>query len=382
MRKKLQLKVRRPPALRAPGDESQAVGRVPALIERILYQSHGGTGLRTATHLKAIAALQGQRAAFLHKDSDHGDRYATTLPDGTEVRLGEDEMCLFGMDDPRGQLRNHPDLARSYERLLRGNTVALTYKRGAAQCRPIGLLQYELNIALVREATSRALDRFYPRALTRSAGLAHVQQRRHDEAQSEAPLLVVHTAGLCGGQGSSTVVADAYLTRFLLDRRKARNVTHLGVLLGPQAFRHRGTAEHNYAAVMRELEKVYRDGWERPLVTGETIAYAVPPFDFLAQIDLPEWPEGEDPDGPLSDSAMDDWLRQVALSVNLLTQRAMHDRLQSLLLNVSGDDVNGLALSTAQAALLHVNLDAIEEYVAVDTAAAALRALADRCAEA
>jgi hypothetical protein len=380
MRKKLHVKVRRPPALRAAAGEA-AERRAPALIERVLVQSHGGTGLRTATHLKALAALQGQRTVFLHKDSDHGDRYATTLPNGVEIKLGDDERCLFGMDDPRGQARNVPALARVYERLLRGNSVAMTYKRGAAQCRPIGLLQYELNIAQVRDATSQALDRFYPRSLARGAGLAHVQQRRIDEARGEAPLLVVHVAGLCGGQGSSTIIADAYLTRYLLDRRKARNVTHIGVLVGPQAFRRRGMAEHNYAATMRELDKVYRDGWQRVLATGEIIAYAVPPFDLALQVDLPEWPAGEDPDGPLSDGAMDDWLRQVALSVNLVTQRAMHDRLQSLLLNVSAGDANGLALGTVQAALLHVSLDAIEAYVAADKASAALQALAYRCGE-
>lgn len=351
-------------------------------VERLLVQSKGGTGLRAATHVKALFALDGRKLACLHKDSDHGDRCVTQLPDGRQVALEPGEFCHFGHADARGQLGRHPLLQRRYGPLLRGNPVVLTAYRGAAQCRPMGMLQYELGFGAVREATANAFDAFYPRPQPRGVDLRGVQMLQQALVNLGQPLIDLHIGSAVGGQGSAIFIADAYLSRHLLEGRKAKNVTHIGVLLGPNAFQRRErNIELNYAATMRELEKVYRDGWEHTFVDGLSIASAKPPFDLLLQCDLAEWPQGEDPGGRLSDTAMDEWLRQVALSVATLAQRAMHDKLQSLLLNVQGEDADDLSFGAFNAGLINANLDALTEAVALAKADDALAALAARCAE-
>lgn len=363
------------PPERAPGASAQAT---PAL--RVLIESKGGSGLRTATHLKALDALDGQKRMYLHLDSDHGDRYATTLPDGTVVALQPEEMCLFGWDDARSQLSRHPALARRYQALLRGNPVSQTYKRGAAQCRPMGLLQYELSLAAIFEAKKARLNLLYPPVEARGAGLSDLMLSRETQRQMAQPMLNVHIASAVGGQGSAIVIHDAYATRWLCEQRGIRNVTHIGVLLGPNAFQRRErNIELNYAAVMRELEAVYRDGFTLALPTGEHVTFAKPPFDELYLLDLAEWPRSEDPDRRLSDTAMDAWLRQVALTIHTYTQRVLHDRLESLLLNLANQSDESLAFGSLNAAMVFADLAALNEVIALDKAGAMLDALLARC---
>lgn len=354
-------------------------------LQRVLCISGGGSGLRTNTHLKAIHTLEGTRAGHLHLDSDHGDRFLTRLPDGQDVELSPDtELHHFGVDDPREQLRNHPELARIARLKLRGNPVSMTHRRGAAQCRAIGDLQYRFGVPAIREAINAKLDQFYPKAAGRKTSMHQILLDQVAHEQSETPLLLVHVASAVGGQGSAIFVTLAYLTRWLLDQRKAKNFTQIGILLGPHAYRHRERQiDHNYVATLRELEHTYRDGYEQRLSNGEVLSYARPPFDMLFQMDLPEWPAGEDPNDRLSDNGMDEWLRQVAMGVHVFTKRAMHDRLQSLLLNVQGNHEDGSALDfgTLNAALVHGNLAAMDELIAIDKSLIALKAIQDRCGE-
>lgn len=360
-------------------------GHVVQELQRVLCLSAGGSGLRVNTHLKAIHVLEGTRAGHLHLDSDHGDRFLTRLPDGQEVELLPDtEIHHFGVDDPREQLRHHPELARISRLKLRGNPVSMTHRRGAAQCRAIGDLQYRLGVPAIRDAINVALDQFYPKTSGRKTSMHQILQDQVAIEQSETPLLLVHVASAVGGQGSAIFVTLAYLTRWLLDQRKARNFTQIGIMLGPNAYRHRERQiDHNYIATLRELEQTYHDGYEQRLSSSEMLAYARPPFDMLFQMDLPEWPAGEDPNDRLSDNAMDDWLRQAALCMHLFTQRAMHDRLQSLLLNVQGNHEDGSALDfgTLNGALVHGNLAAMDELIAIDKTKLALKAIQDRCGD-
>lgn len=359
-------------------DRLAAAGLAPAL--RVLIESKGGTGLRVATHLKALDLLDGQKRIYLHLDSDHGDRYSTTLPDGTVVGLQPDELCLFGWDDARSQLRRHSALSRRYQTLLRGNPVSQTYKRGAAQCRPMGLLQYELSFPAILEAKRARLNALYPPTEARGASLQDVVLAREAQLQMAQPLLDVHIASAVGGQGSSIAIHDAYATRWLCEQRGIKNVTHVGILLGPQAFQRRErNIELNYTATMRELEKAYRDGFILALPAGEQAAFARPPFDELYLLDLAEWPRSEDPDRRLSDTAMDAWLRQVALTVHTYTQRALHDRLESLLLNLANQTDESLSFGALNAAMAFADLAALNQAIALDKAAAMLRALLARC---
>ena len=299
-----------------------------------MFSGLGGVGGRLVTHLKALDALDQQASGYVWKDSDRGDRFETTLPGGTRIALADSELCRFGVEDARSELQNYPQLARRYRRLLRGIPVALTYGHGAGQWRPIGILDYELDIAAIQTAIARLLDTFYPTPLGKKMTMERVRAERQAESQREQPLLVVLLSSAVGGVGSSTVIHDAYYTRYMLERRGAANITVWGVLVGPRAFQGRGpNIQHNFAALLRELDHVYRAGFQHTFVNGETVTSARPPFDRLFEVDLTEWPEGEDPGGKLSDVAMDAFLRQIALGVHLLTTPAMHDRLQSLLVN-------------------------------------------------
>lgn len=354
---------------------------------RRLFKGCGGVGGRLATHLKALDALDDAVSGYVWGDSDRGDRFETTLPSNVRIALADSEIYRFGIEDARTELQNYPQLARRYRRLLRGIPVALTYGRGAGQWRPVGMLDYELDIATTHAALLRALDAFYPTPLGKRMTIQRVLAERQAEAQREQPLLVVTLSSAVGGLGSATFIYDAYYTRHLLEKRGATNVDIWGVLVGPNAFRGRGpNIMHNCVATLRELELVYREGFRHAFLNGEVVSYARPPFDMLFQVDLVELPEGEDPGGKLSDAAMDAFFRQVALGIHLLTSAPMRDRLQSLLANARGEDKAedgrlGL-LSSFNAALTAVNLDALAEALTLCQARAAIQALGARCGEA
>ncbi len=357
-----------------------AIPHPPALNDRVWVHSSGGTGLRVATHHKALGVLERSSALYCHLDSDHGERYSTALPDGRNVSLSApNELCLIGADDLRAELQKQPHLLPLANRLLRNITVAQTQRRGAAQIRPIGALQYLLSLPRVVSTLNHGLDLFFPRHTVRNADLGWVRDEQRSRLRAEMPLIDVHIAGATGGQGSSTFLMHAYLTRWLMDKRRAQNVVRVGVLLGPRAFRGRGTL-HNYVATLRELEHAYRFGFRVALGNGEVIEYAVPPFDLFFLVDLPEWPHGEDTQ-KLSDTAMDDWLRQVALGTHLLTNRTMHDRLQAMLLNTQNQDIGGLSIATFSSALINSNLNALIEHIAVHKTQETLRELAKRCGD-
>src|SRR6185369_2530200 len=147
-------------------------------------------GGRVITHLKALDTLNNQTAGYLWKDSDRGDRFETTLPGDRRVACAESEICRFGVEDGRSELENYPQLARRYRRLLRGIPVAATYGHGAGQWRPIGALDYELDIATIHTATLRALDTFYLTPPARRMTMQQILAEREAEAQREQPLLV------------------------------------------------------------------------------------------------------------------------------------------------------------------------------------------------
>ena len=355
---------------------------------RLLFSGMGGVGGRLATHLKALDTLDQQASGYLWKDSDRGDRFETTLSGGTRIALSDTELCNFGVEDARSELQNYPQLARRYRRLLRGIPVALTYGHGAGQWRPMGILDYELDISTIETASTRLLDTFYPTLLGKKMTMQRVLAERQAESQREQPLLVVQLSSAVGGVGSSTFIHDAYLMRHLLEKRSAANVTFWGVLVGPRAFQGRGpNISHNFAALMRELDQVYRAGFQHTFINGEAVTSARPPFDRLFEVDLTEWPEGEDPGGKLSDMAMDAFLRQVALGVHLLTTPAMHDRLQSLLVNGSGERKTDNAdapigfLASFNAALTAANLNALQEAIALGKAEEAARSMIEQCSE-
>ncbi len=353
---------------------------------RVFYDGLGGVGGRIVTHLKALDLLDGQNACYLWKDSDRGDRFETSLPGQQRVTLSDGELCRFGVEDARSELQSYPQLARRYRRLLRGIPVAWTYGRGAGQWRPIGMLDYEMDIATLHAATARVVEAFYPAWQGKKLTMVDVLKERQADAQREQPLFVVQISSAVGGLGSSIFNHDAYLLRHLLEKRGASNLVFWGVVVGPRAFQGRGpNIQHNYAALMRELDWVYRRGFQHTFINGETIASARPPFDLLFQVDLTEWPEGEDPAGKLSDTAADTFLRQIALGLHLLTSPAMHDRLQSLLVNVHDEMTvdNGAAplnfLASFNAALAAVNLNALQEAIALAKAEEAARQTIEQC---
>jgi hypothetical protein len=355
---------------------------------RLFNEGLGGVGGRVVTHLKALDALDQQTSGYLWKDSDRGDHFETTLPGGVRVALTDSEVCHFGVENARAELENYPQLARRYRRLLRGIPVALTYGHGAGQWRPIGSLDYEMDIATIHAPTVRALDAFYPTLPGKRMTMQQILAEREAEARRQQPLLVVQVSSAVGGLGSSIFIPNAYYLRHLLEKRGAAEVTLWGVLIGPRAFHGRGpNIAHNFAALMRELDLVYREGFHHTFVNGETVTCARPPFDLLFQVDLTEWPEGEDPSTKLSDTAMDAFLRQVALGTHLLTTPAVRDRLQSLLVNAQNREDRNTGnrldlLASFNAALAAVNLSALDETLALGQAEEAVRALMDKCDEA
>ncbi len=364
---------------------SAGEGRVTPTT-RVLFNGLGGVGGRIVTHLKALDLLDQQAACYLWKDSDRGDRFETTLPGLQRVTLADTELCRFGVEDARSNLQNYPQLARRYRRLLRGIPVAWTYGRGAGQWRPIGMLDYEMDIASIQTALARVLDAFYPTPLGKKMTMERVLAERQAETQREQPLLVAQISSAVGGLGSSTFIHDAYLLRHLLEKRGATNVTFWGIVIGPRAFQGRGpNILHNYAALMRELDWVYRQGFHHTFISGESVAAARPPFDLLFQADLTEWPEGEDAAGKLSDTATDAFLRQIALGVHLLTSPAMRDRLQSLLVNIHDEAASDSGemplnfLGSFNAALAAVNLSALQEAIALAKAEEMARKVIERC---
>ena len=354
--------------------------------DRIIVHGLGGSGGRVAVQFKALAQLDGRQPSFLSVDSDNHDRYTTALPDGTLVQLSNDERAEIGLDDALAELRKRPAMLAQFEPMLRGITVAQTNGHGAGQHRPVGALQYLLNIEKVMAAMQRVLDRFVPRWQTRSRSLDDVHQEQLARAQAELPLIDLHIAGTGGGQGSAIFLPQAYLSRWLMDARGAKNVTRIGVLLGPRAFIGRGGGRgwaHNYVATLRELDHAYRHGFRMVLPSGQVIESNAPPFDLLFAIDLPEWPQGEmrfdEPNAKLSDTAMDDWLRQVATSLHLLTSRAMHDRLRGVLLNEQASPGGGASISVLNGAFICGNLAAMEEAIALGKTRQSLTALLERC---
>ena len=393
------------------GTNGARAPREVAPDQHVLYKGAGGAGRRVVTHVKAQDLLDVQRAVYLCEDSDHGDRFVTTLPDGTPVELVGDELCHFGGEDPRKRLAELPQAARMIRRLLRNIAVAHTVGHGAGQVRPMGAADFLLSIRQVHEANNAAIEQFYPRTAGRTLSMEGILAERAARAQLDEPLLVVIINSAVGGVGSAISIYSAYYLRHLLDKRGVTNVTIWGVDLGPRAFQGRGqNIEHNYAARMRELDKVYRDGFHHTFVNGEEVTYDEPPYKALFQVDYPpeEWPDGENRSGKLSDPAMDAWLRRVALGVHMLAGDSMHNRLQTLWRNAEvapatmdggevaagaashGDYHDGVhsdgdrieLISTFSAALANANLPALEQAIAVNKAHDMLDALMDRCSEA
>jgi len=375
-----------------------AVGAVARQLPtaRLFFQGLGGVGGRVVTHLKALDLLAGQVSGYAWTDSDRGDRFETTLPGGVRVALADSEICRFGVENTRTELEDYPQLARRYRRLLRGIPVALTFGHGAGQWRPIGCLDYEMDLDTIQSPAARALDSFYPALLGKRKTMAEILAEREADVRRKQPLLVVVVSSSVGGLGSSIFIHHAYLLRHLLEKRGAADVTLWGVLVGPGAFRGRGpNIAHNFSALMHELDLVYRDGFRHTFANGETVKYARPPFELLFQVDLTDWPEGEDPGGKLSDTAMDAFLRHTALGIHLLATPAMRDRLQSLLVNiqnredaaagaaVTGSHANGRLelLSSFNASLAAVNLNALDETLALAQASQVIQALIAQCGE-
>ena len=382
-----QPRVRRPGISESlqPAHQQNYTVRKSLQVERVSVQAMGGTGLRLATHYLAASLLDGLQPSVLHLDSDHGETFATRIPGGEWVQLSPSQQVRFGVDDPRAELRKRPEMQRRYQRLLHGIPVSQTYRRGAAQARPYGLIQYDLSIGAVRAALNADFDRFYPSFQGRGRdgrgrGMGDVLAHQQAQAQAEQPLLMVYAGSGVGGQGSAVFGAHAYVARHELAKRNARNVTHIGILLGPKAFAGRESQlDTNYAATLRELEAMYCDGFDFVFSDGERVSSDKPPFDQLFLVDLPEWPEGERNNDRLSDTAMDDWLRRVAYSARLYTQRTMHDRAQSLLANIPPDPQATLTFGALSAALVHANVDAMIETAALTAARDALIGLAARC---
>lgn len=358
------------------------------ITARTLDVGSGGAGRRIVTHLKALDYLDGIRAAYLCLDSDHGDQFSTTLPDGALIELAGNEVCLFGGEEPRKRLADYPQLARQYRRMLRNIPVAHMVGRGAGQLRPLGIADYLLDIKLVHEAFMGAIEQFYPRSANRGLSMAGILADKAAEQLLDEPLKIVQVNSAVGGVGSAISIHSAYYLRHLLEKRGVTKMTFWGIDLGPCAFQGRGPhIQHNYAARMRELDKVYREGFRYTFINGEKVAYDRPPYDSLFQVDLPpaEWPDGENRNAQLSDAAMDAWLRQVALAVHQLSGEAMSNRMQSLLRNeeapasANSDRVD--MLSTFKAALISANLQALEQAVALNKSRVMLDALIERCNE-
>ena len=374
----------------APGLGQQGAARMTAQDwrrHRSLFVGSGGSGQRIGVHLKGLDVLNGSALQHLCLDSDRGDHYETTLPGGRVVRYDDDELCHFGVEDARTRLLDDPTLAARFRPLLRGNPVADTYGRGAGQCRAMGMLDYELDIETVHHRMEEAIRPFMPLAPGKQLSMQEIVASREAQAEQEKPVNVWCVGSGCGGLNSSIFIHNAYYLQHVLEQHGITNFVLLGVLLGPKAYQKRGpNIAFNYAALLRELEQVNRDGFAHTFANGETVRFARPPFKLLFQVDLVDWPADEAPNERLSDHAMDAWLRHVALGIHLLDSAPMQDRLQTLIRNPTDQTMSVSAggsglIATFGAALASINFQSLAEAIAVERAIQTLDGLIERCSE-
>jgi hypothetical protein len=354
---------------------------------RSLFVGCGGSGQRVGVHLKALDELHGGALRHLCLDSDRGDHYETTLPGGRVVRYGDDELCNFGVEDARTRLLDDTALAARFRPLLRGNPVAETYGRGAGQCRAMGMLDYELDIETIHHRMVEAIRPFMPITAGKQMTMQEIVASRDAQAEQEKPMNVWCVGSGCGGLNSSIFIHNAYYLQHVLEQHGINNFVLLGVLLGPKAYQKRGpNIGFNYAALLRELEQVNREGFAHTFANGEAVRFARPPFKLLFQLDLVDWPADENLAERLSDHAMDAWLRHVALGIHLLDSAPMQDRLQTLIRNPTEQSLalssSGAGLmATFGAALVSVNFQALAEVVALERAIQTMDNLIEQCGE-
>jgi len=279
----------------APARPREHVGG-QARVGRVGIIAGGGFGGLTVQEVYALARRDGVALELLRLDNDHLPVDPVPLADGQLVGLPDEAFLSVGSEHPRDDLRAYPLLVRLYieSGVLRGIPVFETYPvagAGGGGYPVISAIDLDLNIREVRRSIRRFLRPFGRSYLPdQEDAWRSFASEEADPAAVERPRIVI-VGGACGSFGAASHILLPYLVRDEA-RRLGLPVPHLiGVVAGPRLYAGlHPRAATNWAATLRQLEALTRDGFQREFLDGE-VGMACPPYDRVILCDAE--PEGE-----------------------------------------------------------------------------------------
>lgn len=271
------------PTIRASTPPRSCLSRT---VRPTLVVGVGGTGASAAKHVKArLDELIGGQQPYLAIrvfDTDVQSDEPPYLVEGTEyIYLGGfNAQAVIADIDPDGAL---PASRRAYPHWTRWLPPRLSHQQvavGAGGIRPIGRLCYFYRREQIREAVLDALQRITDPeralALEKERGL-HL-----------APGITIHLCcSVCGGTGSGMFLDLAYDLRRWAERHTASDVTVVGHLVLPEAFRGKPVVDRalraNSYIALQELDHFMNarpeEPWEVEYHAGEPEQSRRAPFD-------------------------------------------------------------------------------------------------------
>ncbi len=280
----------------------------------------GTFGTLTAFRTAALCVAQGTLPPLFSLDNAAGLPSAVPLPDGRrlEFPLTPQAHLYLHSPDRRTQLGEYSLLTARYAPLLRGLSVAGTYRQGGyggGAVPLLSLIDVDLHIAAIRTHVRRALQA----AARPPAAAGGVLGALADRAsQPRHPLFVLLTAGVSGSCGAALAQIAGYLIRQEAGRLGLPRPTVWLLLAGPQAFQ--GLTPRtlvNCGATLEGLQHLARHGIDRLGIDGQAIREAAPPYDYVWLLDDPQLPG----DGNrVTDAELAQFSWRVAAAARLLLQ--------------------------------------------------------------
>ena len=304
----------------AAGPEPAAPPLTAPLQSDTLLGGLGTFGTLTAFRTAGLCVAHGALPPLFSVDNAAGLPSALPLPDGRhlEFPLTAQAHLYLQSVDRRTQLGEYPLLTARYAPLLRGLSVAGTYRQGGfggGAVPLMSLIDVDLHIAALRSHLRRALQAA-ARPVTPTAGVLGALADRDN--QTRRPLFVLLVAGISGSCGAALAQVQGYLIRQEAARLGLPRPTVWLLLAGPQAFQ--GLTPRtlvNCGATLEGLQHLARHGIDRAGIDGQVIREAAPPYDYVWLLDDPQLPG----DGNrVTDAELEQFSWRVAAAARLLLQ--------------------------------------------------------------
>lgn len=327
---------------------------LPAAIQDITVLAAGGAAIHTAVKLKAQLVSLGKNLIALGFDSDHSTPLSqhVQLPSGESVEVTLDAFCPVGQGRMsngtvgRDRVFQYPLLAERYlngdNALFRGiplteNAAMRRGTRGGGGIPAFSALDFDLDINDVLVFLRRHLRHLTGEMPQSSAGSALeciIQQEAAAKTQPMQKRLILVLFGITGSSGPGIGALHLpYVTRYVLDQLRVKQVELVGVGLGPNAFMNLTpyTAQ-NGVATLHMLEYLHRHGYQHEFMNGVKLRTLDAPFTQTFLLDDPAIVLNEQSSaeqGKTSEDVLYQFFNRAARTLRLLFTSGLYEMLMS-----------------------------------------------------